>query len=189
MADQVDLGQLIERAQAGDRSALDELFATAYQELQVLARNRLRAVPRMTVLDTVGLVGESYVRLMQSGRLRPNDRLHFLRYAAQAMRSVIVDHVRKRTSERRAGESRRVELTTDNVGPAPEPEEEILKVHAALERLGEVDARAVTVVEMRYFGGLSEQEIAQSLGITERTVRRDWAKARLLLAEAMDSNA
>jgi RNA polymerase sigma factor (TIGR02999 family) len=181
-----DLVQLIERAQAGERAAFDELFAVTYADLNGLARARLRAAPRVTVLDTVALVNESYMRLIAAGRLRPQDRSHFVRYAARAMRSVIVDFVRRRAAERRGGDLDRVQLTTGISGTLPDGETEILKVHEALEGLAAMDARAAEVVEMRYFSGMSEPEIANALGVTERTVRRDWAKARVLLAEALD---
>jgi len=179
-----DLGQLIERAQSGDGSALDALFAETYADLRRLARARLRAAPRVTVLDTVALVNESWMRLNQAGR--PQDRAHFIRYAARAMRSVIVDYARRRLAERRGGDRARIELTTSIASDAPGGESEILNVHDALEQLGTTDARAAEVVQMKYFAGMSETDIASALGITERTVRRDWTKARLLLAEALE---
>ena len=181
-----DYRQLIERAQSGDGSALDQLFAETYEDLRRLARARLRAAPRVTVLDTVALVNESWMRLSQSGRLRPQDRAHFIRYAAKAMRSVIVDHARRRITDRRGGDRARIELTTSIAHDEHAGESEILGVHEALEQLATVDARAAEVVQMRYFAGMSESDIAIALGITERTVRRDWAKARMLLAEAME---
>lgn len=182
---QVDLGPLIQRAQAGDPAALEELFAATYDDLKSLARSRLRASPRVTALNTTALVNESYVRLTQAGRLRPQDRLHFVRYAARAMRSVVVDFVRRRAAERRGGNAERVELTTNVINTTVGGEDEILQVHEALEELGVVNPRAVEVVEMRYFCGMTEGEIAAALGIAERTVRRDWEKARLLLADAL----
>lgn len=182
----VDIGLLIERAQAGDRSALDALFAATYDDLHALARARLRSGPRFTVLDTVALLNESYMRLTNAGRLRPQDRSHFVRYAARAMRSVIVDFARRRAADRRGGDLARVQLTTGIASNTPAAETEILKVHEALESLASIDARAAEVVEMRYFSGMSEAEIANALGVTERTVRRDWTKARVLLAEALD---
>ncbi|HEU4626046.1 MAG TPA: ECF-type sigma factor [Steroidobacteraceae bacterium] len=186
MTRDADLGAILARARAGERAALDELFAATYSELRALARARLRAMPRVTVLDTVGLVHESYMRLAGAGRLQPQDRAHFMRYAARAMHSIIVDHARRRSAERRGGGQQRVELTTsvgdeDAAGAA-----EILRVHDAIEALAATDARAMEVVEMRYFGGMSEPEIAEALGVGERTVRRDWEKARVLLAEALE---
>ena len=181
-----DIRQLLERAQSGDGSALDELFAETYEDLRRLARARLRAAPRVTVLDTIALVNESWMRLSQAGRLRPQDRAHFIRYAARAMRSVIVDHARRRIADRRGGDRARIELTTSIAHDAPAGESEILSVHDALEQLWATDARAAEVVQMRYFAGMSEADIATALGVTERTVRRDWTKARLLLAEALE---
>lgn len=185
MAPEADLAAIIARAQSGDRAALDELFAATYDDLRAIARSRLRSAPRVTVLDTVALVNESYMRLRSAGRLRPQDRGHFVRYAARAMRSVIVDLVRQRAAERRGGDLVRVELTTGVGDGVPHAEAEILEVHEALDGLATLDARAAEVVEMRYFSGMSEVEIAEALGVTERTVRRDWTKARLLLAEAL----
>jgi len=186
MATEADLGALIDRAQGGDAAALDELFAATYADLRSVAHARLRAAPKLTALDTIALVNESYVRLKAAGRLRPNDRSHFIRYAARAMRSVIVDWVRHRAAERRGGDLARIELTTGVSNGSVAGEVEILKVHEALEGLAAIDARAAEVVEMRYFSGMSEAEIALALGVTERTVRRDWTKARLLLAEALE---
>lgn len=183
---EADIGRLIERAQSGDSSALDELFAETYEDLRRLARARLRAAPSVTVLDTIALVNESWLRLSQAGRLRPQDRAHFIRYAARAMRSVIVDYARRRIAERRGGDRARVELTTSIANDTPAGESEILDVHDALEHLETVDARAAEVVQMKYFGGMSESDIATALDVTERTVRRDWTKARLLLAEALE---
>lgn len=187
MGTDADLGGLIERARSGDGSAVDELFAQTYEDLRRLARARLRAAPRVTVLDTIALVNESWLRLSQAGRLRPNDHAHFIRYAARAMRSVIVDHARRRVAERRGGDRARIELTTSIASDdTPAGGSEILDVHEALERLGTTEARAAEIVQMKYFAGMSEADIATALGITERTVRRDWTKARLLLAEALE---
>jgi RNA polymerase sigma factor (TIGR02999 family) len=180
-----DFTALVERARQGDRAAVDELFAATYADLQALARARLRMAPRLTVLDTVGLVNESYMRLVQARQLRPQDRAHFVRYAARAMRSVVVDYVRKRRAERRGGDQVRVDLSTDVADQQHEGELEILKVHEALAELEATDPRAVEVVEMRYFAGMTEPEIAQALEVGERTVRRDWARAKVLLAEAL----
>lgn len=165
---------------------VDALFASAYQDLRKLARMRLRGGGRNTVLDTTSLVHESYLRLARTGQLRVEDRTHFLRYASRAMRSVIVDLVRQRQAERRGGAAEHVTLTTragagDHVG-----ERQILRVHEAVGELARHDPRMAQVVEMRYFGGLTETEIAEALDVTDRTVRRDWEKARLWLAEALN---
>lgn len=181
------LTELVSRMQRGDRNARDALFAAAYQDLRRMAHSRLHDGGRNTVLDTTALVHESYLRLSQSHGLDFPDRARFLAYAGHVMRSVIVDLVRQAASERHGGQVQHVTLTGDAVERAalPASDEHILRVHEALAELQAVDPRLVQVVELRYFAGLSDLEIAQALGVTDRTVRRDWAHARLLLAEAL----
>lgn len=178
------LTRLIYEAQHGNREAADALFAATYSDLRRLARARLRADRRHTLLDTGALVHESFLRFAQGRNLALGSRDHFMRWAVQVMRSVIVDHARRRLAERRGGGGERVTLD-DDIVPARAADAEIVGVHEALERLAAVDPRAAHSVELRYFGGLTEVEIAGVLGVTERTVRRDWRKARLLLREAL----
>ncbi len=172
---------LIEQVNSGAPGAQDRLFAAAYDELRKLARSRLRDGGRNTVLDTTALVHESYLRLLGSGRLRPDSRRAFFAYASQVMRSVIIDAVRERQAQRRGGDLARLTLDTHIADSTPAEEEEVLQVHEALDALAAAEPRLAKVVEMRYFGGYSETEIAEALQITDRTVRRDWDKARLLL--------
>jgi RNA polymerase sigma factor (TIGR02999 family) len=174
--------QLLGRIQAGDTDARDALFAAAYAELRCLARARLRDGGRDAVLDTTCLVHESYLRFVQAGELRAQDRLAFFAYASQVMRSVIVNSVRDRIAEKRGGERRPLSLSTNLAANVAADEDTVLRVHEALEDLEKVNPRLVRVAEMRYFGGYSEREIAETLDITERTVQRDWEKARLILA-------
>jgi RNA polymerase sigma factor (TIGR02999 family) len=186
MNDQADLTDLIHRAGEGDTRAADALFAATYDDLRKLARARLRAGGRNTLLDTSSLVHESYLRFAGAGRLRIEDRVHFMRWAGRVMRSVIVDFARRRKADRRGGEVERVTLIEHLAAGTLTPEDEILGVHQALEKMALVDPRLVHVVELRYFGGLTELETAAALGVTDRTVRRDWEKARLLLREALE---
>jgi RNA polymerase sigma factor (TIGR02999 family) len=167
------------------RKAVDGLFAASYDELRRLARSRLRSGGRDTVLDTTALVHEAYMRLVDVGRLRVRDRLHFFNYASHAMRSVIVDLVRSRQADRRGGGAVHVTLAGDSTPGIPAGEKEILLVHQALEQLTAMDDRLSKTVEMRYFGGMTEAEIAEALGVTDRTIRRDLTKARLLLRAAL----
>lgn len=180
-----NLTDLIHRAQRGDESAVDQLFQCVYPELRRMARARIRKNPRNTLLDTTELVHESYMRFVEAGRLKLEDRAHFMGYAGKIMRSVIVDAARDRLSRKRGGEHRAVTLDSHIVSPDADAATQILDVHEALDGLARHDARLVQVVEMRYFAGLTEEQIAESLGVTERTVRRDWEKARLLLAESL----
>jgi len=173
--------ELLRRVNEGDTGARDALFAEAYRELRKLARSRLRDGGRNTFLDTTSLVHESYLRFLNVGTLRTDDRRAFFAYASKVMRSIIVDAVRERQAERRGGDLQRLTLDTLLIANLPAGEEEVLQVHEALLALEQVDGRLAKVTEMRYFGGYSELEIAEALDLTERTVRRDWEKARLLL--------
>jgi RNA polymerase sigma factor (TIGR02999 family) len=177
--------QLLERMHAGDAAARDALFAAAYEELRRLARARLRDGGRNTVLETTSLVHECYLRFVGAGELRAEDRRAFFAYASQVMRSVILNSVRERQAERRGGDTPQLTLSTEIAANLAGDEETILKVHEALEVLEQADARLAQVAQMRYFGGYSEREIAETLGVTERTVQRDWEKARAILAAAL----
>ena len=180
-----DLTVLIRRARAGDDAAEKAIFEATYHELRGLAHARLRGGSGGPLLDTTSLVHESYLRIVRTGALRVEDRGQFFGYAGRVMRSVVVDFVRARLADRRGGDAVHVTLGTGLVDPDRNAAAEILRVHEALQELAEHAPRLVQVVEMRYFGGLTESEIAEALGITERTVRRDWEKARLLLLEAL----
>lgn len=180
-----DITDLIQRVQGGDRGALDQLFQALYPELRRIAHARLTRNVRDTLLDTTALVHECYVKFSQAARLGPTDRVHFLAYSASAMRSIIVDFARAKSAERRGGDAQHITLDTSLAEGLPAGEDEILQVHEALDELAKLDARLAQVVEMRYFGGLTDADIGAALGVTDRTVRRDWEKARLLLAAAL----
>jgi RNA polymerase sigma factor (TIGR02999 family) len=179
------LTELLGRVHAGDAAARDALFAAAYSELHRLAHARLRDGGRDTVLDTTCLVHESYLRFLRAGQLRAEDRRAFFAYASQVMRSVIVNSVRERIAQKRGGDARPLTLSTQLGATMADGEESIMKVHEALEELAKAEPRLAQVVEMRYFGGYSEAEMAATLGVTERTVQRDWEKARLILSAAL----
>ena len=182
-----DISVLIGRMNGGDTAARDALFAEAYEELRRIARARLFDTGHVTSLQTTVLVHESYLRMINGAPLRSDDRRAFFAYASQVMRSVIVDAVRERQAQRRGGDLERVTFDTDVADEAmPGGEVEILKVHDALGALAQAEPRLARVVEMRYFGGYTEAEIAQALDVTERTVRRDWEKARLMLVAMLD---
>jgi len=176
-----NITELIRALQSGDEGARNRLFAAAYSELRKLAHSRLRDGGRNTYLDTTALVHESYLKFLSSGQLRQDDRRAFFAYASRVMRSVIIDSVRERQAERRGGDLLELTLNTEMVANLPSGEEELLNIHEALSSLEVSEPRLAKVVEMRYFGGYSEAEIAETLELTERTVRRDWNKARLLL--------
>jgi len=174
-----DVDALIARVNAGEAGARDRLFATAYPALRALASARLRdggaARHGAGDLHTTQLVHESYLRLARSARLRPENRREFFAFAARVMREFIVDTLRRP----RAGDA----LTLDTAVELalPSDADEVLRLHEALAALQAAEPRLAQVVEMRYFGGYTEAEIGEVLGLTERTVRRDWDKARVLL--------
>jgi RNA polymerase sigma factor (TIGR02999 family) len=176
---------LLEQIKGGDTEARDALFAAAYADLHRLAQSRLRDGGRSVLLDTTGLVHESYLRFVRVGELRVEDRRAFFGYASQVMRSVIVNSVRDRMAQKRGGNGLQLTLSTGLVSHVADSEVTVLGVHEALEDLEKADPRLAQVAQMRYFGGYSEKEIADALDITERTVQRDWEKARLILAAAL----
>lgn len=176
---------LLHRAQQGDSQAREALLSATYTELRRLARARLRSGGRSTLLDTSSLVHEWYLRFAEGRTLRLQDRAHFMRHASRVMRSVIVDFARRRGAQRRGAGAPHQGLTPSSSREPERGVREILRVHDALRELEKLDDRMAQVVEMRYFGGMTELEIAESLAVTERTVRRDWDKARRWLLELL----
>lgn len=174
-----DVDALIARVNAGEAGARDQLFATTYPALRALARARLRdhgvAPDGAGGLHTTQLLHESYLRLARSTRLRAESRREFFAFAARMMREFIVDTLRRP----RADDALTLDTAAELALPAKA--DEVLRLHEALAALQAAEPRLAQVVEMRYFGGYTEPEIGEVLGLTERTVRRDWDKARLLL--------
>jgi RNA polymerase sigma factor (TIGR02999 family) len=181
-----ELTQLFDAVNSGDRSAIDRLMAVMYEELRQLAHRRLNASPRGNTLETTGLVHESYLRFLNAGRLRVNDRAHFMAYSSKVMRSIIIDLSRTHRAQRHGGGALQVTLNSQVADEAHASDEQLIRIDEVLEELNQTEPRLVQVVEMRYFGGLNENEIAEMLGLTERTVQRDWHKARLLLSAALE---
>lgn len=175
------LTHLIQKAGAGDSSAREELFSSAYDELRKLARSRLRDSGHNTYLETTALVHESYLRESNSGQCRLEDRRAFFAYASKVMRSVVIDSVREHQALRRGRDLVQLTLDSQRSDALPAGDAEILPAHEALLALEAAEPRLAKVVEMRQFGGYSETEIGEALELTVCTVRRDWDKARLLL--------
>jgi RNA polymerase sigma factor (TIGR02999 family) len=169
----------------GDQRTIDQLLPLVYAELHELAQRYMRRERPDHTLTTTALVHEAYLRLVDQTRVELADRSHFLGVAAIAMRRILVEHARWRNVERHGGERQRVSLS-DLALAQDESADAVLELNDALERLGALDARLVRVVECRYFLGLTEEETAAALGITARTVRRDWIKAKGWLAAALD---
>lgn len=172
-------------AWSGSRDSLDELVPLLYQELRAIAHRQITRRPSGGSLETAGLVHEAYLKIV--GRSPPDvhDRAHLLALAAVAMRHVLVDRAKALGRLKRGGEHNRITFTDDMIAAADQPEV-LLQVDEALAWLADLEPRLARVVEYRFFGGLSEEEIAQALGVTVRTVQRDWAKARMLLRRALE---
>ena len=177
--------QLLRASRDGRPEALAALFDATYPELMAIARRRLAKDNRGTLLDTTSLVHECFLKLAGHEQLELEDRRHFLAYAATTMRTIVVDLARARVATRRGGGVPRVTLDTAQLDAIPAGEDGVLAVNEALDELAGLDPRLAQVVEMRYFGGLNDAEIAEVLDLGIRTVRRDWAKARLVLAASL----
>ena len=175
-----EVTQLLKRLEEGDREAVDQLYPLVYDELRGAARRAMAGERAGHSLQATELVHEAYFKLLGAHDIDWQGRGHFVAIAARAMRQILVDHARRRKAEKRGGGAEHVTLGD----PAAElvlPPEELLALDAALTRLDEMDSRLRSVVEYRFFGGLTEQEIASVLGVTIRTVQRDWVKARAWL--------
>lgn len=180
-----DLTQLLTAAGAGDARALERAFSAVYGELKRLAgRQRARSRPGETLSTTV-LVHEVFLKLSSGSRLAVRDREHFFALAARAMRQILVDAARARAAEKRGGGAIALELAEGDAAVAAIADD-VVALDRALERLEAVDERLARLVEARFFAGLTDGEIAALLGRNERTVRRDWEKARAFLLRELD---
>ena len=186
-----DITVLLDAARDGDRGALDRVLATLYRELHSMARRQLAGQQHGHTLDATALVHEAYLKLVGrgSGAAQFDDRAHFFAYAASAMRSVVVDYARQRLAQKRGGDLHRVTELPEELEGGLRLDEDMLGLDIALTRLAEVDPRLAQVVELRYFAGLSEQEIAALMERSERSIRRDWQKARMFLLASLDEVA
>jgi RNA polymerase sigma factor (TIGR02999 family) len=169
---------------SGRQDTLDRLMPVVYEELRAIARRQLaRRAPGGT-LSTTGLVHEAYLKLVDQSRVTWHDRAHFFALASVAMRHVLVDRARARLTTKRDGAFVRITLDRVEIAGADQAEL-LLQLNDAIDRLAAVEPRFARVVDCRFFGGLDEKEIAEALGVTVRTVQRDWAKARMLLRRAL----
>ena len=180
---------LLVLAGAGDRDALDRAFPLVYDELRCLARRQLRREADGHTLSTTALVHEAYLRLVDQTRVQWRDRAHFLAIAATAMRRILVDYARRHHAAKRGAAARRVPLESVEELAVDERAELLVALDDALERLAALDGRQARVVECRFFGGLTEEETAEALGIGLRTAKRDWAKARSWLYQEIYPDA
>jgi RNA polymerase sigma factor (TIGR02999 family) len=168
---------LLLRLRSGDRAALDRLTPIVYDELMRIAHRHMQGESDGHTLNTTALAHEAWLKLVDVQRVDWQDRSHFLAMASRAMRRILIDHARERSAARRGGGV--VPLPLDEAAQvAAQNPESLIALDDALNRLAELNARLAQVVECRYFGGLTEDETAAALGVTTRTVQRDWVKAR-----------
>jgi RNA polymerase sigma factor (TIGR02999 family) len=182
--------RLLQLAAGGDRSALDEIYSALYPDLKRVARARLRQQGRADGLGTTTLLHESFIRLVNANDLRLSDRRHFFAYAARTMRNIIIDSAREHLADRRGGGADHETLGGEAALQVADrgTSEELIRVSEALLDLEKLDPELAELVDMRYFGGYTESEIAELQGVTDRTVRRRWDKARAWLYVALNDS-
>jgi RNA polymerase sigma-70 factor (ECF subfamily) len=175
--------RLLKAVHAGDNAAAERLLPLVYAELHRVANAYMRRERQDHTLQPTALINEAYLRLIQED-VDWNSREHFIGFAAHVMRRVLVDYARARNADQRGGKRERVELQ-DQLAISPERLDEVSQLDEALDRLAKMNPRQAKVVELRYFGGLSVEQIGATLGIAPRSVKRDWALARIWLFEEL----
>lgn len=177
---------LLQAVRSGDTGSLDRLFELVYDDLKQRAHFQLAGAGQ--TINTTALVHEAYVKLTVGSNSDWQDRLHFMRVAARAMRQILIDRARKHLTQKRGGGATVLDLDELAVGQAsPDAAaENLMALDRALSRLGEQNPRLAEVVELRFFGGMSVEETASALGVSDRTVKRDWRLARAFLQETLD---
>ena len=180
--------ELLAEWRDGNQSALDELYPLVYDELHRLARRYMSRERKDHTLQTTALINEAYVRMVDQKNVNWANRSHFFAISAQIMRRILIDHARRHAYAKRGGGAQQVSLE-EVAAIAPEQGREMLRLDEALKTLAERDPRRSQVVELRYFGGLNNEEIAGVLHVSENTVTRDWNMARAWLYQQLTENA
>jgi RNA polymerase sigma factor (TIGR02999 family) len=182
---QADITMLLRAAASGQREDLDALLVAIYGDLRRLAASHLQHERADHTLQPTALVHEAYVRLIDQHSTTWKDRLHFFAIAAQAIRRILIDHARERAASKRGGGAQR--LPIDEQVAAPAVNHDLLALDQALQDLAALDERQARVIELRFFGGCTLEETAEILGLTRRTVDRDWQAARAWLYDRLGS--
>jgi len=178
----VDITGLLKKLNGANPDAVAEIVSVVYPELRRIARAYMRGERGEHTLQPTALINEAWIRLVDQTRVDWRDRSHFFGVAASMMRRVLVDHARQRLAEKRGGGSRKLTIDWVEMEAGGEKLTEVLSVHEALERLDGIDPRLAKIVEMRYFAGMDVDETAAALGISPRTVDREWSMARAWLS-------
>jgi RNA polymerase sigma factor (TIGR02999 family) len=176
--------QLLHDVTRGSKEAADKLLPLVYEEFHALAERFVSREKAGNTLQPTALVGELYLKLIDQRRADWKSKSHFFAIGARIMRRVLVDHARSKGRLKRGGAGRRVELSED-IALSPGRDEDILAIDEALEKLAELDERQAAIVEMRFFGGLTVEEVAEALGVSKRTVESDWTMVRAWLRKEL----
>jgi RNA polymerase sigma-70 factor (ECF subfamily) len=182
----VRVTQLLKSFQAGDKTVLDELFPLVYRELKQLAAGQLRSEREDHTLQPTALVHEAYLRLIEQHSVDWQNRAHFFSIASEMMRRILVNHANGHQAKKRGSGETKIALD-EAVSFAHEREIDLIDLDSALTDLAKLDSRQARIVEMKFFGGLSTEEIASILEISERTVKREWRSAKIWLYEQIKS--
>ncbi len=188
MATTANVTTLLDRYQNGDRAAGDRLWDQVYTDLRRVAHRRLLGERSGHTLGTTALVHECYLRLVDQSEVEWQSRLHFFAMASRVMRNILVDYARRKKAQKRGGDAPHLNLEDIRVAGSTGSADLFIALDQALEQLEKTDERLARVVECRFFGGMQEKEIADLLGVSPRTIRRDWRKAKLWLARALQED-
>lgn len=184
MASSADITALLVEMRQGAPDADERLFAVVYDELKLIAHHQLRKVRAGETLNSTACVHECYLKLVDQTQAEWKDRVHFFSVAAIAMRQILLNYARKKGAQKRGGGWQRIDFDEANLAPE-ERAEALLALDEGLQQLATLDERLSRVVELRFFGGMTEEEIGGALGVSERTVARDWLKAKAFLSQAL----
>ena len=187
VATKKSITQLLVAWSEGDRAALDELMSLVHAELRRIARNYMRGERKGHTLQTTALINEAYLRLIDQTQVRWQNRAHFLAIASEMMRRILVDYARRRQFQKRGGDAIHVTLS-DAAEVVVERSPDLVALDEALTSLAEIDPRRSRVVELRFFGGLSIEETAEVLKVSDTTVERDWTIAKAWLHKTLFTN-
>ena len=184
MTTAVDITRLLNDCRTGRTGAVESLVPVVYRELKRLAHRQLQNIWAVDTINTTALVNEAYIKLVSHGSGTPANRAHFFAIAAKAMRQILINYAEQKQTQKRGGDWRRV-TAADACVQQDQPIETLLAIDMALAEVRTVDENLAQLIELRFFAGMTEAETAAVMGVSERTVRRNWKKARALLARAL----
>ena len=182
-----DATQILQAIVAGDRSHVDELMQLVYDDLRRLAHRQMGAAKPNHSLDPTAVVHEVFIKLVDRKNIDWQSKTHFYAVSARAMRDILVDYARQKAAQKRGGDRQRIPLA-DDICLSPQRDEDVLALHEALNALAEIDEQRALIVELRFFGGMTVKEVAEALGIAERTVGKQWATVQLWLRKYLTEN-